>query len=104
MKPATEILLSAAFVLTEESNWWGRGRASKPNQVCAYTAIMMAGDELFPGPGRYAASDAAVAALRTVVHADVGHRSIFGWNDTRKRTHTEVVDALYRAAEITESA
>jgi hypothetical protein len=100
MKPATEILLSAAFVLTPEENWWGRGRVHKDGQSCVYVAISEVRRAMYGDKDGYDALDAAIEKLRKVI----APHPMFEWNDSRKRTHAEVLDALYRAAELSEAS
>lgn len=100
MKPATEILLSAAFALTLPEHWTkrtlardARGRAvdddsEKACRWCLVGAIHQA--SLVLGDDRIARGDAYAALGR------------FGqWNDTH--THAEVLAALYKAAALSEA-
>ena len=104
MKPATEILLSAAFALTPEENWTQNALArtrsgdstdrSTPYAVswCVVGAIGEAQDAL----GVRAWTDVG----RALTAACGGDYVTF--NNTR--THAELVEAIYKAAEISEEA
>lgn len=99
MKPATEILLSAAFVLTPEENWT-KGvyvrcdiRTGAPSW-CLIGALSRAAASV---PGVY---ETALLALQTAA----GTPYLAIWNDHPKRTHAEVLRALYQAAEIAEAS
>ncbi len=103
MKPATEILLSAAFVLTPEENWLKGSLARTGDGVdvmpedpravsfCLVGAFSAMGEK----PGKYGARE---YLLRVI--GGCGLLSTF--NNTH--THAEVLDALYRAAEIAEAS
>lgn len=105
MKPATEILLSAAFVLHPEENWTkghtGRTRSGRPVgwqsldacKFCAAGAVFAATGQ------RNDVAEKALSFLRSTVGIGIG---IGEWNDTR--THAEVLAALYKAAELAESS
>lgn len=104
MKPATEILLSAAFVLTPPENWTqnymarnkrGDGRYySAPDAVCwCVVGAMLSARRALDAPGYDAALDFLDMACGM-------NRVTF--NNTH--THAEVLDALYRAAEIAEKS
>lgn len=99
MKPATEILWSAAFALTPREHWWnGTTREHIAVVGCAYVAICTAAEELAPKAfkERLAALDAANQA------AGGGVDQIIAFNDTH--THEEVLGVLYKAAEIAEAS
>lgn len=104
MKPATEILLSAAFALTPAENWTQGGFARTASRRwigmdlphaacwCVEGALYQAKRTLgLTGNDSHAAWIALSNAVGT------GPAS---FNDTH--THAEVLDALYRAAELAE--
>lgn len=105
MKPATEILLSAAFVLTPPENWTQEEIARDAEGLrvldedpracrwCFIGAIRQSAFTLGHKPVPHDIWDAIEAA---------GAGACGSWNDTH--THAEVLDALYRAAEIAESS
>lgn len=99
MRPATEILLSAAFVLTPPENFWRRGMPHNGWSVCAFVALCAAGEELYPGnhEARWEAIGHAAAITK-----QEGCATVIRFNDSH--THAEVLDALYRAAELSESS
>lgn len=102
MKRETEILLSAAFVLTPEENWtqFAYGKTADGEEVwhtdaracrwCLDGALRLAGNE-----------EPAVDAARHALWRATGHGAI-AFNDNH--THGEVLDALYLAAEIAEAS
>lgn len=97
MKPSTEVLLSTAFVLTPKENWQKYGYAfSDDGPYCLVGALIRA--------ARNYPTDAVYAEAYRVLEAIVGNNSVSGWNDAPGRTHSEVLDALYRAAEIAEAS
>lgn len=107
MKPATEILLSAAFALTPKENWTqgviARDESSERVMLadpaackfCAAGAIWAATDAL-----GLRDSDALIAV--EYVEKVTGTLFFGHWNDTH--THAEVLAALYKAAEIAEAS
>lgn len=107
MKRETEILLSAAFVLTPEKNWTRhylardqRGCFVEPTDAravswCLLGALDAAGDRHCPARFLHEAignSEHWCGALGAIAY----------FNNTH--THAEVLDALYRAAEIAEAS
>lgn len=110
MKPTTEILLSAAFALTPKEHWTqgagardADGRSLDQDDYpdaqcwCVEGALYAAMLELRPSSYSHY-FDAFRAFSKTV------GRTAHEWNDARKRTHAEVLDALYRAAELSEAS
>ncbi len=110
MKPATEILLSAAFVLTPEENWtrmsFARDARGGPlyhpdhpsaQSWCVIGAIAVAANCRW--------DDVPAQAPIRLLGAAVGRggaAAVADWNN--RVTHAEVLDALYRAAEISEES
>lgn len=109
MKPATEVILSAAFALTPRRNWVQNHDAvdssgtpvlyNNPNacRFCMAGALMAAGYEL-----EYRIFDRI--QVRDALFAATGSACVTDWNDDPKRKHSEVLEALYKAAEIAEAA
>lgn len=96
MKPATEILLSAAFVLTPKENWCQRKYETPGGRMCMATAVNKTAHALGFGY-------CGVMNARDYVYRVIGPLvSMVDFNDANGRTHAEVLDALYRAAEIAE--
>lgn len=106
MKPATEILLSAAFALTPPENW-GTGWVAttdhgeirsvhEPDAArwCVIGACMAAAVALGHG-------SVSTESIKSLIGKACGCRDVADFNDTH--THAEVLDALYRAAEIAEN-
>lgn len=113
MKPATEILLSTAFALTPEENWTTRAMARDRNGYdlfsqysefavswCVVAAMDLSVDALGLMPNRKDAEDALIAAVEA--DPSTGRFALAEFNNTH--THAEVLDALYRAAALAESA
>lgn len=111
MKPETEILLSAAFVLTPEENWCRFAYATDEDgnemtlaavtlanprvaRMCVVAAIVAAGNDYSPGYAR--------RAHLLFTKATGPSYSGEGFNNTH--THAEVIDALYKAAELAEQS
>ena len=107
MKPATEILLSAAFVLTPKENWTkgvcardAKGRevntdAPEARCFCVVGSFLATMDECGFGVEDYdAACDTFSRAMGSYCWAG-------DLNDTH--THAEVLDAIYKAAELSEA-
>jgi len=112
MKPTTEILLSAAFALTPPENW-NQGRLGldrdgvyvEPTSRLAVSWCALGAIDAAGGNRKELTTIAAVSALANVIprDADEGARwAVARFNNTH--AHAEVLDALYRAAEIAESA
>lgn len=98
MKPATEILLSAAFVLTPEENWFGKGVNRQAGKICALLAIDDAA-KVIDADAREAAFDAMDRAINKRVTDD--RMSIIYFNDNH--SHRQVLNRLYKAAELAEA-
>ena len=105
MKPATEILLSAAFALTPEENWTqhylGRnadGCFVEPNATGAVSWCVLGA--LDAAGGRSEAIKPLHEAIGAPRHEFGVMAAIAGFNNTH--THAEVLAALYKAAEIAE--
>lgn len=108
LKPATEILLAAAFVLTPEENWTTGtyARDVKGNRVspiidaacqfCAAGAIEQSAHAM----GLACFMGAAFYAFETATTDSV--MAAHQFNDAH--THAEVLAALYRAAELSEQS
>jgi hypothetical protein len=105
VKPATEILLSAAFALTPEENW--------TQNAIARTHDGHGADCDAPHAASWCVVGALIEAKRVVRDVDgssysVARRALMTacgddyiyFNNTR--THAEVLEALYKAAEIAE--
>lgn len=107
MKPATEILLSAAFVLTPKENRTTHARARtddgdevsplNPHATCWCMFGAVQAVAAWPG---YDSRE--VCHVMDAIAAVLGTPAIGSWHDTH--THAEVLDALYRAAELSEAA
>ena len=103
MKPATIALLDAAFALTPREHWTQHQTALDadtlillpyhPDAVkwCVQGALDAATVRNF------AVYEKAIEALYEAIDGDIE-----SWNDHPKRTHKQVLDALYRAATISE--
>lgn len=114
MKPATEILLSAAFVLTPVENWTTEVFARRASGQLSLTlqdddiACFCARGALYAAGGmshaRHARPRAVITAETYLLRAaGLTDDDCFGsWNNTH--THAEVLDALYKAAELSEES
>lgn len=115
MKPETEILLSTAFALTPKENWTRRKyarddmgrpvceRSMEASCFCVLGALTQAVREI---EGRGFAESSAYSRATYCLRRAIRHDRpdvvlISSWND--RHTHAEVLDALYRAAEIAET-
>jgi hypothetical protein len=98
MKCSTELLLSAAFVLTPRDHWTkGAYQISTPKgpAYCVYGALIHAQVQRQCRPADFSR---AVDALRRAVGDYITY-----WNDEIAK-HKDVLNALYRAADIAEGA
>ncbi len=117
MKLATEVLLSAAFALTPPEHWNQgnqgadfNGRYVEPTSPlavtwCALGGISAAVDALIPHEQQrdQVRRDAESAMVKVIPYSAWGDEaSIAEFNN--HYSHAEVLDALYRAAELSEQS
>lgn len=107
MKPATEILLSAAFVLTPEENWT-QGAAARtsrgwivhtthPDASCFCMVGAVRESAVALGYNLSGCSDAMAAVQRVIKSGAWGD-----WND--RNTHRGVLRVIYKAAKLSEES